>query len=191
MLIRHDVLEKIRTGDVTLQFRKWKRPTVKAAGTLLTKVGQLAIESVQAVPEEDLDDEQAREAGYADADELLRELATRAGDLYRVRLRRIGEDPRAALRAQIPEGAELDALKDKVEAFDRRSKRGPWAVAAMRAIATRPATRAGDLATAAGMERKDFKSRVRKLKALGLTESLAIGYQLSPRGAAVLRALEG
>lgn len=191
MLIRHDVLEKIRAGDVTLQFRKWKRPTVKAAGTLLTKIGQLAIEAVEAVEEAAIDDEQARSAGYADADALRSGLAAREGDLYKVQLRRIGDDPRAALRAQIPEGAELDALKDKVEAFDRRSKRGPWAVAAMRAIATRPATRAGDLATAAGMERKDFKSRVRKLKALGLTESLAIGYQLSPRGAAVLRALEG
>jgi hypothetical protein len=40
------------------------------------------------------------------------------------------------------------------------------------------------------MERKDFKARVRKLKMLGLTESLAIGYRLSPRGVAVLEALE-
>ena len=50
--------------------------------------------------------------------------------------------------------------------------------------------RAGDLADAAGMVRKDFKGRVRKLKALGLTESLAVGYRLSPRGEAVLAALE-
>ena len=31
-----------------------------------------------------------------------------------------------------------------------------------------------------------FKTDVRKLKALGLTESLAVGYRLSPRGRAYL-----
>jgi predicted transcriptional regulator len=35
-----------------------------------------------------------------------------------------------------------------------------------------------------------FKANVRKLKALGLTESLEVGYRLSPRGEAVLRKLE-
>ena len=36
------------------------------------------------------------------------------------------------------------------------------------------------------MEKAVFKSRVRKLKALALTESLEVGYRLSPRGEAVL-----
>ena len=47
--------------------------------------------------------------------------------------------------------------------------------------------RAGDLADALGRERLPFKADVRKLKALGLTESLPIGYRLSPRGEAFLR----
>jgi hypothetical protein len=34
-----------------------------------------------------------------------------------------------------------------------------------------------------------FKRRVRQLKELGLTESLEIGYRLSPRGRAVLECL--
>jgi ribosomal protein S19E (S16A) len=37
-----------------------------------------------------------------------------------------------------------------------------------------------------GRERLPFKVDVRKLKQLGLTESLPIGYRLSPRGRAVL-----
>ncbi len=45
------------------------------------------------------------------------------------------------------------------------------------------------LASQAGLPRLDFKANVRKLKALGLTESLDVGYRLSPRGAAVLAAL--
>jgi hypothetical protein len=39
------------------------------------------------------------------------------------------------------------------------------------------------------MEKAPFKANVRKLKGLGLTESLEIGYRLSPRGRAVLRHL--
>jgi hypothetical protein len=42
------------------------------------------------------------------------------------------------------------------------------------------------LADAIGLERFEFKERVRKLKALGLTLSLDVGYRLSPRGEAFL-----
>ncbi len=189
VLIRQSILGRIRDGEVTLQFRRWRRPSVKAGGTLLTAVGQLAIDAVDVVDEGEITRADARRAGYADAAELRAELASRAGETYRVRVRLLGEDPREALRAAVPAGAELDALVEKVEAFDRRSRIGPWAVAALRAIDARPAVRAGDLAAAAGMQRDDFKVRVRKLKALGLTQSLEIGYRLSPRGEAVLRAL--
>ena len=54
-------------------------------------------------------------------------------------------------------------------------------------IAARPAVRAGDLADELGRERLSFKTDVRKLKALGLTESLEVGYRISPRGQAWLR----
>jgi hypothetical protein len=57
-------------------------------------------------------------------------------------------------------------------------------------IDARPGVRAGDLADSFGMERLAFKADVRKLKALGLTESLEVGYRLSPRGAAYLSAQE-
>jgi hypothetical protein len=45
-----------------------------------------------------------------------------------------------------------------------------------------------DLA-AAGRERHPFKTDVRKHKELGLTESLEVGYRLSPRGRALLARL--
>ncbi|MCK5943320.1 MAG: hypothetical protein KAI24_15170 [Planctomycetes bacterium] len=189
MLIRQAVLAKIRDGDVTLQFRRWRRPTVKAGGTLLTSIGQLSIEAVDRVDEASLTCADARRAGFDDAAALRRELAGRQGELYRIRLRLRGDDPRAALRHLVPTGAALDELVERVRAFDRRSKQGPWAVQTLRAIADRPAVRAADLAAAAGMERDPFKVRVRKLKALGLTESLDVGYRLSPRGEAVLRRL--
>ena len=53
------------------------------------------------------------------------------------------------------------------------------------AIAEQPGVRAPDLAAGYGMETHAFKLRVRRLKELGLTESLRIGYRLSPRGEAL------
>ena len=53
-------------------------------------------------------------------------------------------------------------------------------------IERKPATKAADLAEQQGREPHAFKRDVRKLKELGLTESLQRGYRLSPRGRAVL-----
>jgi hypothetical protein len=49
--------------------------------------------------------------------------------------------------------------------------------------------RAADLAASVGREKHPFKLDVRKLKELGLTESLEVGYRLSPRGRAVMEGL--
>ena len=62
-------------------------------------------------------------------------------------------------------------------------------VATLRLIGERPEVRAAELAVAAGRERLPFKTDVRKLKELGLTESLEVGYRLSPRGRALLERL--
>ena len=53
-------------------------------------------------------------------------------------------------------------------------------------IAERPETHAETLAASLGREKLPFKRDVRKLKELGLTESLLVGYRLSPRGRAYL-----
>jgi hypothetical protein len=51
--------------------------------------------------------------------------------------------------------------------------------------------RAPELAAELGRDTPSFKRDVRKLKELGLTESLDIGYRLSPRGVAVVDAESG
>jgi DNA-binding IclR family transcriptional regulator len=56
-------------------------------------------------------------------------------------------------------------------------------------LADHPAERAADLAQRVGKDRSRFKRRVRRLKELGLTESLVVGYRLSPRGRALLEHL--
>ena len=50
-----------------------------------------------------------------------------------------------------------------------------------------PGVRALDLARMIGQEKPAFKVNVRKLKRLGLTESLEVGYRLSQRGSDLLK----
>jgi hypothetical protein len=49
-------------------------------------------------------------------------------------------------------------------------------------IEQHPHRRAPDLAEIEGRETAPFKIDVRKLKALGLTRSFDVGYEISPRG---------
>lgn len=60
----------------------------------------------------------------------------------------------------------------------------------LRLIGERPATVSTVLAAQLGMERLPFKQKVRRLKALGLTESCRSATRLSPRGRAVLARLD-
>ena len=184
MLFRQDVLRRIGEGEVTLAFRRWRRPTVKAGGTLRTRVGVLAIDSVEVVGEQDVTEADARRAGAPDRDAVLGE-GPAERPLYRIEFRLVGPDPRIALRerSDIPaaERAEIDA---RLARLDAASRHGPWTAAVLRLIAERPGTRAPDLAASLGRETAPFKADVRKLKELGLTESLQVGYRLSPRGRA-------
>ncbi len=184
MLFRLDELRRIREGEITLAFRRWRRPTVKAGGTLRTKAGVLAIDSVEPIGEEDVTDEDARRAGAPDRETLLSRLRPE-GQLHRVEFRLAGPDPRIALRERSKvspaERAEIDA---RLARLDAASRHGPWTRTVLRLVAERPGTRAPDLAASLGRETAPFKADVRKLKELGLTESLEVGYRLSPRGRA-------
>ena len=43
MLFKRLTLDRIETGEVTVAFRKWRRPSVKKDGTLKTRVGLLGM----------------------------------------------------------------------------------------------------------------------------------------------------
>jgi hypothetical protein len=188
MLFRQDSLDGIRDGRITLAFRRWRRPTVRTGGTLMLPIGQLRIVEVRRIAEDDITDKDARRAGYASRQVLLEELSGRAeGTLYRIELGALGPDPRIALRMResLSDG-ELAALSGKLAKLDANAPGGPWTRRVLELIRDNPAVRAGDLCQAVQMERLPFKAYVRKLKALGLTESLEVGYRLSPRGEALL-----
>ena len=171
---------------MTLAFRRWKRPTVRAGGTLTTAVGVLAIDDVAVIGRDEISPDDAVLAGAASLDALLAELDRRDGELYRVAFHVAGPDPRRELRSRLLTDDDAAELHRRLARLDAASRHGPWTAATLRLIADRPGVRAGDLAEQLGRERLAFKADVRKLKALGLTESLEIGYRLSPRGQAWL-----
>ena len=181
VLIPADTLRRIAAGEVTLAFRRWRRPTVRAGGTLRTAIGVLAIDDVRVVDAAAVTDAEARAAGAADRDDLLGRLRG-DGALHRIALHPAGPDPRIALRERAPDAAEAGAVAARLARLDARSPRGPWTRDVLELIAARPEERAADLAARLGRERLPFKADVRKLKELGLTESLEVGYRLSPRG---------
>jgi DNA-binding IclR family transcriptional regulator len=61
---------------------------------------------------------------------------------------------------------------------------GPWTATTLDVIGRSPGTVSTVLADEVGVDRATFKRRVRQLKELGFTESLEVGYRLSPRGEA-------
>jgi hypothetical protein len=192
VLFRSAELEGIRSGDITLAFRRWKRPTVKAGGSLRIPAGVLAIDAVDVVDPSAITDADARRAGRASRTSLIAELEKRAElTLYRVRFRLTGGDERVALREQTNLSAdEMDTVLAALARLDRHGGHGAWTRKVLDAIASAPATLAADLAASLGFEKMWFKTHVRKLKALGLTESLEVGYRLSPRGREVLSRME-
>ena len=184
MLLKLDTLREIRRGAVSLAFRRWKRPTVRSGGRLRTAIGVLAIGDVRPCTLADITEAESRRAGFASRAALLAELRGRAGRLYRIELRLAGADPRLALRERAAlDPSELTALLQRLRRMDAR---GPWTRAVLERLRDAPGVRAADLAAELGLERTDFKRRVRRLKELGLTESLETGYRLSPRGRALL-----
>lgn len=191
MLLRRAQLDAIRDGRITLQFRRWRRPTVKAGGSLRTAIGVLAIERVDVVTVESITAADAVAAGCDSLEDLRAHLSSVSeGDVYRVALRFAGVDPRLALRAQSTLSAtELLSLQTKLARLDANARRGEWTWATLTAIRANPGTYSGVLADQVGVERLWLKAQIRKLKELGLTESLEVGYRLSPRGEALLHAV--
>lgn len=147
----------------------------------------LSIDSIEAVDAEGISSGDASQAGFPTRDALLAELNDRAqGTLYRIAFHRAGDDPRLSLRDEETLGdADRVAIAASLTRFDKTAGR-IWAEETLRLIATRDGITAAEIAEKVGMEKLKLKARIRKLKDLGLTESLAIGYRLSPRGRSFL-----
>ncbi|MBT2207661.1 hypothetical protein [Actinomadura sp. NEAU-AAG7] len=189
MLFRREVLEGIAGGRIDRVFRVWAEPRVRAGSTQRTWAGIVVIDSVTAVTPEEITEEDALRSGFKGRAALLTALSksTKEGGYHRVMLHLGGPDPRSELaeKAELTE-QELAGLKATLDGIDGRSRRAPWTREVLRLIEERPGLRAMDLAERLGREKLSFKADVRRLKALGLTESLETGYRVSPRGKALM-----
>ena len=169
MLFRQKFLDGIRGGTITLAFRRWRRPSVRAGGTLLTAVGQLEIVSVGVVAMTRISDADARRAGYSSREELLTELRSREeGKVYRIALGGLRADPRVALRASASlSEKDRDEIARRLGRLDERSSHGPWTRQTLDLIRSRSGVRAGDLCGLIGLELHPFKTNVRKAEDAG------------------------
>jgi hypothetical protein len=183
MLFRHDILQGIAEGRVTLAFRRWRGAPPADGSSLRSPVGVLCLDRVTVVVEGDITTDDVRRTGMS-LDELRASIAGE-GTLLRIELRLAGDDPRIALRERLPEHAELEAIVARLARIDAACPT-PWTTPYLQLIADQPGIVSRVLAPQVDAEVPPFKRRIRQLKELGLTESLEVGYRLSPRGRAVL-----
>lgn len=190
MLIEKGLHQGIRDGSITVMFRRWRRRQVTAGKVYRTAAGRVVVDEITEVAPSRIRSADARAAGYPSVAAAVADLRGTPGDpvfLLRLHLAE-DDDPRAALAATAELSTEdVAAIALHLERLDRASNHGPWTAETLAIIQRRPAVRAGDLAAELGREMLPFKADVRKLKNLGLTLSLEVGYRLSPRGEAYLR----
>ena len=175
-------------GTITVTFRTWKRAQVKVGSTYRPGGVAVEVDAVARVPVAAITEADAEAAGVASVEALLRRLGSPAPDdeVWRIDFHAVDRpDPRLALQqsAQLGE-ADTAEITRRLDRLDRSSLRGAWTRATLDAIAAHPGVVSTVLAEQLGRDRPSFKVDVRKLKALGLTESLDVGYRLSPRGEA-------
>ena len=191
MLFEQRFWEPIARGEVTVTFRRWKRRQVVPGRQYRTPGGRIEVEALDVVTLDQITAADAASAGYRSVPELVADLrGTPDLPLYRVRFHALREpDPRAVLadRAELTT-QDLEDIDRRLARLDAASRHGPWTMATLQLIERRPGVRAGDLADEVARERLPFKADVRKLKGLGLTVSLDVGYRLSPRGETYVQA---
>jgi hypothetical protein len=185
MLFSADAWPRISDGSITVTFRTWKRAQARVGGRY--RIAGMLIEAtaMRQVSVAEITEDDARRAGAAS----LAALRARLGDVdtvWRVDFVHVGNDDRIA-RREDTSADELAAVSARLTRLDRN---GAWTRTTLQLISKYPGVVSTTLARHAKQERAVFKLNVRKLKELGLTESLDTGYRLSPRGEAVLGSLQ-
>jgi hypothetical protein len=184
-LFTADTWPGIADGSITVTFRAWKRAQAKIGGRY--RIAGMLIEAtdVRQVALADITDDDARRAGAANRGALLSRLRG-ADPVWRVDFVFAGADDRIGRRND----TETTNVQQVIARLSRLDRNGAWTRKTLQLIERYPGIVSTTLARHAGQERPAFKLNVRKLKELGLTESLDVGYRLSPRGEAVLRELD-
>jgi hypothetical protein len=186
--------EGLTSGAITLTFRAWDKPHVKAGGRYRCHpIGVLEVDAVEQVRVGDIADKDAARAGFASRGEMLEYLGARLGgtprndsQLWRVELHYGGDGDRVEIALDDKlSGSDVETIGAKLARMDSGR---PWTAETLAIIGKHPRVAASKLAAQLGRETVPFKADVVKLKKLGLTQSFEVGYEISPRGRAFLAA---
>lgn len=194
LLFKKPFHDGLTTGAITLTFRRWDKPHVRAGGRYRCHpIGVLEVDAVSVVTARSITATDATRSGFATREALLAYLSELGPlhdttQLYRVELHHGGDGDRVelALAADLTRD-DIAAIRAKLARLDRDLR---WTAKTLAVIAKHPRVAASKLAAKLERETLPFKVDVRKLKKLGLTQSFEVGYELSPRGRAYLDAMK-
>lgn len=195
LLFQKQFHEGLKSGAVTITFRRWDKARVKVGGRYRCHpIGVLEVDDVSRVKVRDISEQDAARAGFASRAELVDYLRggpkgnlTQDTELFRIVLHHGGDGDRVSIALDDQLSAEdIATIQKKLQRLDKDE---PWTLQTLRLIEEHPQVPARVLAKKLGRERDPFKVDVRKLKRLGLTQSFEVGYEVSPRGRAYLQAL--
>ena len=192
LLFKKPFHDGLTTGAITLTFRRWDKPHVRAGGRYRCHpIGVLEVDAVSLVTTRAITATDATRSGFASREALVAYLAELGPlddttELYRVELHHGGDGDRVelALAAELTRD-DIVAIRAKLARLDRETR---WTAKTLALIAKHPRIAASKLAAKLKRETLPFKVDVRKLKKLGLTQSFEVGYEISPRGRAYLDA---
>lgn len=181
------------SGAITLTYRRWEKPHVRAGGRYRCHpIGVLEVDSIERVRVAAITEADALLAGFATRQALVDYLAelgplNAADEVFRVALHHGGDGDRIELALETALAPDdVAAITAKLAKMDKPK---PWTKKTLAIIDAQPRIAASKLAAQLGRETLPFKTDVRRLKKLGLTQSFEVGYEISPRGRAYLAAI--
>ncbi|GGG97364.1 hypothetical protein GCM10007415_35910 [Parapedobacter pyrenivorans] len=192
MLFKNIHLQGIKSGKISLAFRKWQKTALQNGSHIHTAIGLVKINAIEIVDESTITKSDAIKAGFADKKQLLNSLSQHnTGKIFKISISYYAEDPRVKLRERTTlTDEQFSALKQKMERLDNYSKKGYWTKKVLFSIKENPHLHAIGIAKLTGFEKEWLKLNIRKLKNLGLTISHDVGYELSPFGKLVVKKLQ-
>lgn len=182
MLFKTRFHEGIRTGEITMTLRAWQKPQATPGNAYKLGASEsIVVTAVDLVALSEIRPRDAKASGFSSTDELvamLRKASTRKltsrSKIYRIRFRYAGE------RGDDAPSHSLEVLHAKLD------RMGAWSRHLLKLIARNRGVSSAILSEQFGRERLRFKADVRKLKRLGLTRSLDVGYEITEAGKSLL-----
>jgi hypothetical protein len=193
LLFKKAFFEGLKSGAITLTFRRWAKPHVKPGGRYRCHpIGVLEVDAIAKITASRITEADASRAGFASR-QLLRAYLAELGpveddtELWRVELHHGGDGDRVPLALEDTlTPADVAEIRVKLARMDAKK---PWTKKTLALIGANPRTAASKLALKVKRPTLELKTDVRKLKKLGLTQSFEVGYEISPRGRAYLVAV--